>query len=152
MDILIYTICLYFLCVSAIIDIETHKVPNEISYLAIIMGFSINYISSPETLWINLAMAIPFIVLGFINAMGMGDVKLFIAIIAFSGIEVLLYTLILSELMFIICKAMTRKSEFIVSVNSIKNLSLNRNLNEGFPFAPFIAVGFYVAYFALRIL
>lgn len=152
MDILIYTICLCFLCVSAIIDIETHKVPNEISYLAIIMGLSVNIISSPETLWINFTVMIIFIVLGLINAMGMGDVKLFIAITAFSGIEVLLCTLILSELMFIICKAMTRKSEFIVSVNSIRSLNLKRNLNEGFPFAPFIAMGFYIAYFSLRIL
>lgn len=136
------TLCLYFLCIASVFDVETHKIPNDISFPAILTGLITSIIRNQVDLILLIISVVILLIIGLFGLMGMGDIKLLIAISTFVGPQLMFFVLIYAEIMLVLYSFIVKKTSFAIAINSIKKRYISKNLKGGIPFAPFITASF----------
>lgn len=97
-----YHFVLSILLIASIIDIKTYKIPNYISFsIFLIAILTINYNIEINFIMSFIMIAFLFFFSHFKNAIGMGDIKLFISLLTYLGGEYfILLIFVLSILLF----------------------------------------------------
>ncbi len=131
------------LLVSSVFDIKKKKIPNFITFPAIFLGLILTGIgmSANELLFRILGITVLF-VLSTLRFLGMGDIKLIMAIIALRGIKtafaVLACGLILSIIVWIIRRGIFALKLIQQTLNSLMQGSFYiTHKEEKAPFAPY---------------
>lgn len=143
----IILIRLFALCIctgiSAITDIIKGKIYNCISVSGIIVG--VVTCSSFKELHATIIALLLIFLFGMLRLMGMGDIKLWMAIASLVGLQTSCIFVALGGLLLIIYTLCSdfRNSLEILEI-SIKSLLYNRKLipfeQKGYPFAPFLFI------------
>lgn len=149
-------IALAVLTVSAVTDVLYLKVPNGITFPAILAGlalsgFPVTRESGERMLWLLL-----FFMGGSLRIMGMGDLKLCMAVLSLRGIdEVWKMLLAGSAILFAYCMASDTENTCAyvkeLAGAAIYRTRVTRHLNTptaAYPFALFLALG-YTANFVI---
>ena len=156
------------LVLSSIIDISTKRIPNWITIPAIGVGMVLSYIQNWQTgIIVTIILVFLFLTSGLGLYGGMGDLKLFMGLIALTHWD-FLYALLISIILFIAVFLLKYPYAVFVSFEKIFSklkvtypLSLmciklqskckKKKGNEKMPYAPFITAG-YIVYFGLKVI
>ncbi|NDI35576.1 A24 family peptidase [Chengkuizengella sediminis] len=161
-----------FILLAFLTDITTHKIPNVITMTAIVTGWFYHIIKNGfNGLWFSLiglfVVMLLMVLLYSIRAVAAGDVKLFGAIGAWTGLKVSLYILMYSILFSALigmCILLFKKENWsrikavhlnifnIFIYRDIKLLKAFANDNLQFPFMIAVLPGVVAAYFHLFLL
>lgn len=125
---------------AALFDIKTRKIPNELFCIGIISGFLL----FPQGM-LGKVLGLLFVFgFGYLRLMGMGDIKLWMVIIMFTGFTLSCFIIAGAALLFIlysVCKnpAIVRDIhalfQHFILAHKIGNID-----EKGMPFAPFILI------------
>ena len=137
------------LCCSCYTDLKDRKIPNYITFPTIILGIFL-CILSPEKdlLYAVIGLGIWFF-LGALNLMGLGDVKLMMALSVLFGFHNSIYIILgACAAMFIYCAATDRRNLKYALIN-LKNFLLYRTRiptedRPKYPFSVFITIGYLI--------
>lgn len=139
------------LIISAITDIKYMKIPNWLTFPAIIAGillsgFPLSTVSYIRILWI----AIFFLLYGTNVLGGSGDVKLMMAIIALQGVYRAFLMIAIGAFSMMGFCLVTNRGETAFSIKSILNTAKYRmNMlyhSRKYPFAPFLTAGYFLSF------
>ena len=140
---------------AAICDAKYYKIPNSITFPAILIGLALSGLLSWKLLVARFLMLVLLFWLSDIRLMGMGDLKLLMAIIALRGTDEAIFTLLIAciFMFFYCCLKDTQTTVISVKNVAIRIIGKMKNPAENitgivYPFAPFIFIG-YIATFLL---
>lgn len=141
-------VTLIILIISAILDTKTMRIPNWLTFGGMGLGLLITYIISWQTGLINTGVILLLFFLGMTGFVGLGDLKLLMAMVALQGWLPSLITLGLASLLLIIVKV--KNEHYVVDMKRLKDKAL---ASEGVkvPFAPYLLAGYimYLLYFVI---
>ena len=117
-------------------DIQKRKIPNIISFPAIIAGLVITGIYG---------CIIIFFFIGMLNIIGLGDIKLLMALTAIGGYSMALYSFAIAIFSLFVYAMITDPISIYFYIEKLKQrLRLRRfpvDKNKKYPFAPFLLLG-----------
>ena len=156
------------LFLSSIIDVSTKRIPNWITMPAIGVGMVMSFMQNWQTgIIVTIILVFLFLTSGLGLYGGMGDLKLFMGLIALTHWD-FLYALLISIILFIgffllkypyavfasFEKIFSKiRVTYPISLMFIKLQSKckKKKGNEKMPYAPFIAAGYFV-YYGLKVI
>lgn len=164
-----WAITTIFLIIASHTDIKLNKIKNKYILIAIVLGFSINFIQFGLSglliavigFIIPLAIGYPLFLLGFIPA---GDVKMFIAIGVINGINnlnsIFIITLFISGFYSIILLLIKKDFSGLVQLYKyLKNTIITQNFSRyntnqsiRYPLAPLTLIGYLLFIFIFNML
>lgn len=147
MENLTLTITLCILIVASCTDIQYQKVPNIITFPGILIGLICSVYPYPLCLIYKIGWLIIYMVIGSLRIMGMGDLKLCMAVLALRDpIEAAIMLLAGTSLLFLYCLATESKNMVETLMDTVHMLfyqtgPVKRSENI-YPFAVFLALGY----------
>ena len=140
------------LTVCAYTDMRDRKVLNIITFPMMAIGLILSSFVSLELLFLRFLCLLLFFLFGMMRIMGMGDLKLLMALTALRGIYETTYTMFFAALLLIIYCAMERPKETaLVMKDTAMFLAVRRKIKTRsetrYPFAVFIAIAYPIGYF-----
>ena len=138
-------LALITLLLASYYDVKKRVIPNWITLGASLLGVILLIIGWNK---VNFFILIPTIFLlllgGYINFIGMGDVKLLIALSVLTSPYIMMLTLCLGALSSIIFYYFNKEKRQEIKVGLIKIINLKDFTLEGtkIPFAPFLTIGY----------
>lgn len=144
----ILTICI--LSVSAVTDLFYRKVYNCFTFPAMLIGILLCGFPFSFESYFRLFWMILFFFIGSFGIMGMGDLKLIMAVIALRGIEEATTMFIMGTFLLLGYCFITRKNETIQMLKdtafSISTHSpILKRTNLSYPFATFLSAGYFLS-------
>ncbi|MEG6569495.1 A24 family peptidase [Thermoanaerobacterium thermosaccharolyticum] len=143
--------CALFLLVASFFDTKTRKIPNILNIIGVIIGFAINYNNFFNTFIGFLYGFVLGYILFMMGTMGAGDGKMFAAVGAIVGIDVLFRSLIISLIIFLAYVLLENRKKFKDFFEYEKNALLSLFLRvkpvdngKRSAFAPFLFIGFVI--------
>lgn len=141
----LWSLLLTIVACAACSDILTQKIPNELILLGLAEGFLVSFSTWSNFGWKWLAIGVLF-GLGSLGLMGLGDIKLWMVIVAFIGFQKSLVPIGGGALLFILYCILTDRKETARIVKDMGKQFAFRNYyliqgQQGYPFAPFIFFG-----------
>ena len=133
---------------ACIYDIHTRKIPNILTFGSLIAGLVMIYLMDwQEGIVRTLAITALFFV-GATGCLGLGDLKLVMALTALQGVLPTLITLFIASSALLIVKVI--KGKYKVDMQRLKDADKAAE-GEKVPFAPYMLVGYasYLAYFVI---
>ena len=136
------------LVLSACWDYQTHRIPNFITFPALIIGLvTTPYFNSYAEIAPRLIFILILFVLGGLCIMGLGDIKLLMGVAAFQGVLATLIALTIAEVMIIMRQLIKNPKS---GIEDIKTGLLVLNLRDAslidkaktVSFAPYLLTGF----------
>lgn len=133
------SICL----LAAVCDIKSGKIPNTVTFSGIVLGLLFHF-SFDE--WIRIFAGLVFIFFfGMLGLMGMGDIKLWMAIMSLSGFSDSCFIIAGAAALFIIYQLVKdHKKTVQICRLTVESLFTNRKIirfeQKGYPFAPYVLV------------
>ena len=144
----IIAVTLTILIISAIFDKKTMRIPNWLTFGGMGAGLLITYIMSWQTGLISTGVIILLFFLGMTGFVGLGDLKLLMALVALQGWQPALITLGVASIGLVIIKV--KNEHYAVNMKRLKDKELAA---EGIkvPFAPYLLAGYimYLMYFVV---
>jgi len=147
-----FVITMEVLIPATVIDVKKHKIPNFITFPFILVSFILACCFSLNGLWESfIGIAILFCVV-FIEAMGIGDVKLLMGLTLLSGWRVSLMTLTFGIVLFLLYefirhpKKIWKKSKIALQAIRLKSALLLNDKTYKKPFALYLTIGYIIAY------
>jgi Flp pilus assembly protein protease CpaA len=139
---------------AAIFDIKTNQIPNKLTFPVISIGLILTLITQPITTFIIAFVAIIiWFFLGMTNFMGLGDIKLVMAITAIGGCHMGIISFIIGILFLCLFALVTNPIETGVYVHKmLRRLRFKKEpIYKGstkYKFAPFLFLGviFYILF------
>ena len=131
---------------AAITDIQKRKIPNIISFPAIIAGLVLTGIYGNSLRIITTIICIIiFFFIGMLNIIGLGDIKLLMALTAIGGYSMALYSFAIAIFSLFVYAMITDPISIYFYIEKLKQrLRLRRfpvDKNKKYPFAPFLLLG-----------
>lgn len=148
-------ITITILAIASYTDLKYRRVPNWLTFPGMITGILLCGIFERGDLTSRLIWLIAFFFIGMLAIMGMGDLKLMMAIIALRGIMTASITLLAGSLLLLFYCIITEGidkvwSGFKIAITCLRLNNINRELEgKKYPFAVFISMG-YICTFILR--
>lgn len=145
MDILIVFFTMQMLLISAIEDLQSFKIPNYITFGTMSLGLIMLFVypkSITDVIAICVGIVVLFVIACF-KIMGMGDVKLYMAILLLNGALISLFTLFISSILLIVCACISHSSEVKRALNGIK-YRYEAPVKRKYPFAVFTFFGYAI--------
>ena len=149
-----FIISIVLLVLASITDIKYKKIPNVITLTGICVGVIFQIISSVilhsyGALIINLISIIALFFIGMTGILGLGDIKLLIALTALNGVISTIMTAGFGSLYVILISLITRKKEAAGELKMgiqtlLLKLPIYRN-GRSVPFAPYMLAGYISA-------
>lgn len=147
-QIILIAITLIILIISAIFDKKTMRIPNWLTFGGMGAGLLITYIISYQAGYINTGVILLLFFLGMTDFVGLGDLKLLMALVALQGWLPTLITLGIASIGLVIIKV--KNEHYSVNMKRLKDKELAA---EGIkvPFAPYLLAGYimYLMYFVV---
>lgn len=147
MDLILRIICLVvcsvMMVIAAIIDKKKMRIPNWITFPSIFLGLALNFVISWQEGLISLGIIIVLFFIGAIGFLGMGDLKLMMAVVALKGWLCAIVVLGVASILLAVHKVKIEKYQL-----NFKRLIKPNETDGGLrvPFAPYMLLG-YVFYF-----
>jgi Flp pilus assembly protein protease CpaA len=141
------------LILATIWDIRYRRIPNAVTLPAILFGLVLTAVFQINTMPLTVIILILLFLFGALGMMGQGDIKLIMALIAISGLNIALISTGIAALLVVAVQFMLYPDEFFKDVKIVlksifimnfKNIDKN---GRSVPFAPYILIGF--AYFTV---
>ena len=136
------------MAVAATLDIRTRKIPNWLTFAAAVTGLFFTYfIDWREGIVRTIAITAVFFA-GATGCLGLGDLKLFMALTALQGLLPSLISIFIASCSLLIVKVI--KGRYAVDMRRLKD-SDKAAEGEKVPFAPYMLLGYcaYLAYFVI---
>lgn len=140
------------LVISAITDMKTRKVPNVVTFPAMILGIVLTATMNGSDMLFRIVWLVFLFFFGTLGLMGMGDLKLLMALVALRGMGETSLTLLFGSLLLIAYCLVTETTamtetlkdtgRFLTIGTGIRKLS-----DSEYPFAPFFAIAYPIAWF-----
>ena len=133
---------------ACIYDIHTRRIPNILTFGSLIAGLVMIYLTDwQEGVARTLAITALFFV-GSTGCLGLGDLKLVMALTALQGFLPTLITLFIASSALLVVKVV--KGRYKVDMRRLKDADKAAE-GEKVPFAPYMLVGYasYLAYFVI---
>ena len=145
-------IALFMLSISAYTDYTHRLVLNKLTFPCMGIGLLICIFVSPFDAGVRLIWIILFFFFGMLKIMGLGDLKLCMALIALRGIMETSYTLLFGALfLFLYCLMTEPKTTALVLKDTaaffLSGKSIQKRSDKTYPFALFLALGYPIAYY-----
>ena len=136
---------------SVYFDLRERRIPNFLTFPFILIGLVFSFYISKEEFIVRLLTLIIFFLFGSMRLLGMGDLKLLMAIIALRGPFEGIYTLLCAALLMIWYCMMERPADTVISLkNTFLYFAVRKPITvedgKAYPFALFIAVGYPMGY------
>lgn len=137
---------------AAITDLRTSRVPNFLTLPFLPIGLLLcGFPLSPES-YNRIVWLIVFFFFGTFRLMGMGDLKLCMAVIALQGIQKASVMLLAGILILLSYCMVTEKKQTIQMLKDTANFFLHgikipHRIDRAYPFALFLAMGFGCTFF-----
>lgn len=132
---------------AAVFDIRTGKIPNQLTFPAIIAGIIFSCFVSPiSAVLIDCGVIIAWFFLGMTNFMGLGDIKLVMALTAWIGWKPTIFSFIFSILCLCVYAAVINPLETGIYVGNwkqrlrLRKIPVNKKSTK-YKFAPFMLIG-----------
>ena len=138
-----YTVLLAVCVLTAAWDIKKGRIPNTVVLAGVILGFVFRF-SIDE--WLSILAGLIFIFFfGMLGLMGMGDIKLWMAVMALSNFSASCFIIAGAAALFILYRLLKdRKNAVQVCRLAVESLLANRKIikfeQKGYPFAPYVLV------------
>lgn len=148
-------ITMTILIIAAINDYLYFKVPNYITFPSIIIGLVLSFYISPTTCLLRIMCIVILFFAGMLNFIGMGDLKLIMAILALNGLYYTAVVVLIGALcLMIYCLVTDYKSMILSLKNTVRFFTLQTPIipinDEKYPFAFFMALGYPIAFLILN--
>lgn len=151
-----FGIAFTILCIASICDLRTHRIPNVLTFGSMIVGIAFTIIFEPASIVPRLICMLVLFVAGMFGIMGLGDIKLLMALAAFNHWKTILYTLGLGSIVFVLTylilqpkRVATEAKTFASKILTLDIATIGKSGAKR-PFAPSLAIA-YVAMFALSL-
>lgn len=143
------------LLLASINDILYYKVPNKITFPAMIIGLLLCGFPFTVKSYYRLTWLFIFFFIGMFRIMGMGDLKLCMAVLCLRGpMETAIMMFVGSVLLFIYCLLSDKEEtlDFLKSLlnNFLYHTGVLKLSNNVYPFALFLALGYSMNIFLLQ--
>lgn len=140
---------LIMLLVSSITDYKYRKVFNEVTFSAMLLGLLLNGFPLSVNSYYKLLWMLVFFFIGSLGIMGMGDLKLCMAVIAMRGIEETSMMLLFGIFFLLLyCLLDDRKNTLLMikdTYNTIfYHMPVIKRSDKKYPFAVFLSFGYIV--------
>lgn len=146
---------LLILGVSAYYDSNTMKIPNQVTFPAILAGlvYSLIFFHTGSFFSRLAAIAVLFF-FGMLDLMGMGDLKLCMAVTAWAGWKHTLFMVLFASLFMLLYCAMEDRAKTWKEIKAtilklVYRIPVNGRNGKCYPFSVFLLLGFLVARIAL---
>ena len=136
---------LILLCIVTITDIKDKKIPNVIVFPGMAAGLFLSFTDAKSTLWRLAGMGVIFFI-GMLGAAGLGDIKLWMMIVAFIGFPNSLWCIGIAAMLMLIYGLIFKRKD---TLKELKNKQEEKKQNI-YPFAPFILIS-TICIFAWRL-
>lgn len=138
---------LIMLLISSITDFKYRKVFNEITFSAMILGLLFNGFPLSACSYYRLLWMLIFFLMGSLGIMGMGDLKLCMAVIAMRGIEEASMMLLFGIFfLFLYCLFDDRKNTLFMIKDTYNTIFYHtpviKRSDKKYPFAVFLSFGY----------
>ena len=149
-EIITVTLTLAILPVCAVTDAISYRSPNALTFPAMLLGLCASLATAPTEAVFRLFLAVVLFYLGRLRIMGMGDLKLWMAVLFLrGGYESSLMMLFAVAFMFLYCLMTDGNSAFsflkhIASLFTGKAY-VKKGPSKEYPFAVFMAAGYPLA-------
>ena len=142
-----FIITLIILSISAKTDYTSYKVYNIITFPSMLAGLILCRFPFSANSFIRLAWMVIFFLIGQLHLMGMGDLKLCMAVIALRGIEEAAWMLLSGAiLLFVYCFITDRQNTVLMLKDTYNTLFYHtpviKRTDKKYPFAVFLAIGY----------
>lgn len=142
-----FIITLIILLISAITDYTSYRVYNIITFPSMLAGLLLCRFPFSASSCIRLAWMVVFFLIGQLHLMGMGDLKLCMAVIALRGIEEAAWMLLSGAiLLFLYCFITDRSNTVLMLKDTCNTLFYHtpviKRTDKKYPFAVFLALGY----------
>ena len=142
---------------AAIIDIKKTRIPNIITFPAIITGLIITaFERSASDLIISVTVIVALFFIGMLNIIGLGDIKLLMAVTALCGAKMCGYSFIIGIMLLCLYAVIFNPIETYIYIKKwkqrykFKKVAVNRD-STSYPFAPFLFLGIMIYFLFLDI-
>lgn len=154
-DILTLAVATIAMAVAATTDYRTRKVPNALTFPCMAAGLAMTAAWSPKEAGIRALWALGVAFTSVFGMMGMGDVKLIMAVVALRGASEAIWCVFFgAAAMIAYCFATDRGNMTATLKDTFAFVTvgtpLPRRSDVAYPFATFMAVGYPLAWFVAR--
>lgn len=146
-DLVTTILCMCLTFSAAYTDMRYRKVPNILTFPAMIAGLLLCVLFRRQDLGSRVAMVIFFFFFGMLRWMGLGDIKLIMGMICLKGANIGLFSLLAGELFLLIYCLLTNREAMVATLQDTWNALLYKtkilkHSDREYPAAVFIALGF----------
>lgn len=132
---------------AAVFDIKTRKIPNKLTFPAIIVGMFLTLVFRPLSYTIVIVSILGFLFFfGMTDFIGLGDIKLLMAVIAVGGWEMGTWAFLLAILLLFFYACIENPIETYIYIEKMfarlkfKRRAVNKESTR-YVFAPFLLLG-----------
>ena len=144
------------LLISACTDVRDRKVPNEVTFAGMATGLILAAAVSPKEAGIRFLCLIFLFFFGMLRLMGMGDLKLCMAVTALRGPEEASLTLLFGAFMLLVyCLFTDAKNTVLMMKDTVALFTtgtpIPKRSDRLYPLAAFLALGYPAAWIATNV-
>ena len=159
-----FIISLILLLLASIIDVKTKKIPNMLTFPAILLGIIWIFYTSISThifteMIFRLVLFVLIFFFGMTGLIGLGDIKLFMALSLLNSPFVLLSSIAIAGFLLVIVKLVQNPNETkqkmfsgIMMVRTKHIQKIDKDNNNTVAFAPYITTSYLIIGLAVKIL
>lgn len=154
-DELSFMLVLTILLISACTDMSDRRVPNAVTFGGMATGLILVALNSPKEAGIRFLCLIFLFFFGTLRLMGMGDLKLCMAVTALRGMQEGSLTLLFGALLMIVyCLLTDSKNTALTLKDTVVFFTtgnpIPKRSDRLYPFAAFLALGYPMAWIAVN--
>lgn len=143
-------LALAVLQICAVTDALSYRIPNALTFPSMLIGLALSFATNPGEGLFRLSLGLVLFYLGRLRIMGMGDLKLWLAVLFLrGGYESSLMMVIAALFMFVIC-LLTDTDGALSLIKRLlsplfKNAPETQNPSTVYPFGVFMAAAYPIA-------
>lgn len=149
MDNLTLMITLCILIIASCTDVQTQKVPNIVTFPAMVVGLIFSLYPNPFETVIRIGWIVVLLVIGSMRIMGMGDLKLCMAVMTLRGAQEASIMLFTGSILLLIYCLVTEEKDTVESIKDLIRMfvyhtGIVKRSDNIYPFAVFLALGYSI--------